>query len=103
MKIPDANYPNTIAKVRYLFSGLSYMFHKGINRQLHYITAVIGPFDASKNYTGVLLKKIINKTILELYRNSNDIENMSFRVASLNAGKIIPKKILKFRFSGCHT
>ena len=37
----------------------------------------------------------MNKNISELSRNSNDRVNMSFRIASLNAGKINPKKIQK--------
>ena len=44
----------------------------------------------------------MNKNISELSRNGNGMVNFSFRIASLNAGKINPKKILKFRFLGCH-
>ena len=37
----------------------------------------------------------MNKNISELSRNGNDMVNMSFRIASLNAGKINPKKIIR--------
>ena len=40
----------------------------------------------------------MNKIILELLRNGNDMVNMSFHIASLNAGKINPKKILNSDF-----
>ena len=42
----------------------------------------------------------MNKNISELSRNGNDLVNMSFRIASLNAGKINPKKNIKIPIFG---
>ena len=42
----------------------------------------------------------INKTISELLRNGNDIENMHFRVASFECRQNNSQENTKFRFSG---
>ena len=53
--------------------------------------------NAPKAAHGALKEEI---HIPELFRNGNDIENMSARVASLNAGKIIADQNTKFPIFG---
>ena len=48
-----------------------------------------------------VVEEIMNKSISELSRNGNDMVNMYFHIASLNAGKINPKKT-KFRSLDSH-
>ena len=54
--------------------------------------------DVSKTTHSALYKKIINKIFQNNWEMVYDIENISFRVASLKAGVIIPMETLNADF-----